>query len=367
MTKRDYYEILGVSRSASAEEIKKAYRQLALKNHPDRNPGDHEAEARFKEAAEAYEVLRDADKRRMYDQYGHEGLRGAGFRGFSNFDDIFSSFSDIFGEVFGFSSGMRSQRRRPARGADLRYDASITLEEAYRGTETELKIPKVETCDRCQGTGSEPGTSPEPCGICGGRGQVYRTQGFFTISSTCAHCRGTGQVIPKPCKVCRGSGTITREKQLKVKIPPGVDTGATMRISGEGEAGELGGPPGDLYVFIEVKQHETFVRHGDDLYLETTVPFVQAALGATIKIPTLDGPEVDLALKPGTQPGDIYTVRDKGMKRLRAGGHGSLNVGVKVEIPRKLSKEQEELLRRFAETTQDTVKKPSRAKKLFNF
>ena len=366
MTKRDYYEILGIPRSASAEEIKKAYRQLALKYHPDRNPGDRDAEASFKEAAEAYEVLRDPDKRRVYDQYGHEGLQGTGFRGFSNFDDIFSSFSDIFGEVFGFSSGRRSQRRRPTRGADLRYDAVITLEEAAAGTETEIEIPKTEVCDRCQGTGAEPGTSPEACGICGGRGQVYRTQGFFTISTTCAHCRGTGQVIPKPCKTCRGAGTITRRKQIKVKIPPGVDTGATMRVSGEGEAGDLGGPPGDLYVFIEVKPHETFVRQGDDLYLETTISFVQAALGTTIKVPTLDG-EIDLDIRPGTQPGEIYTIKDKGIKHLRAGGHGSLNVGVRVEIPRKLDKEQEELLRRFAETTKDTVKKTSRTKKLFNF
>lgn len=366
MTKRDYYEILGVPRTASAEEIKKVYRQLALKYHPDRNPGDHDAEARFKEAAEAYEVLHDSDKRRVYDQYGHEGLQGTGFRGFSNFDDIFSSFSDIFGDVFGFSSGRRSQRRRPSRGADLRYDTSITLEEAAKGTETELEIPKTETCDHCHGTGAEPGTSPEACGICGGRGQVYRTQGFFTISTTCAHCRGTGQVIPKPCKSCRGSGTITRKKQIKVKIPPGVDTGATMRISGEGEAGDLGGPPGDLYVFIEVEPHDIFVRQGDDLYLDTTISFVQAALGTTIKVPTLDG-ETDLDIKPGTQPGDTYPIKDKGIKHLRAGGHGSLNVGVRVEIPRKLDKEQEELLRRFAETTRDTVKKSSRAKKLFNF
>ncbi|MFY9396755.1 MAG: molecular chaperone DnaJ [Desulfomonilia bacterium] len=366
MTKRDCYEVLGVPRSASADEIKKAYRQLALKYHPDRNPGDKEAEARFKEAAEAYEVLRDPDKRRIYDQYGHEGLQGTGFRGFSDFDDIFSSFSDIFGDVFGFSSGRRSQRRRSRRGSDLRYDLSITLEEAATGTETQIEIPKTETCDRCGGTGAEPGTSPEPCGICGGRGQVYRTQGFFTISTTCAHCRGTGQVIAKPCKTCRGSGTITRNKKLKVKIPPGVDSGATMRLTGEGEPGELGGPPGDLYVFIDVEPHEIFTRQNDDLYLEVTISFVQAALGTTITVPTLDG-ETELDIKPGTQPGDVYTLKEKGIKHLRGGGHGSLNVGIKVEIPRKLSKEQEELLRRFAEISKDSVKKPSRSKKLFNF
>jgi molecular chaperone DnaJ len=242
MTKRDYYEILGVSRTASADELKKAYRQIAMKCHPDRCPGDKEAETKFKEAAEAYEVLSDSDKRRIYDQYGHEGLQGRGVQGFNNFDDIFSNFSDIFGDIFGMGGGRRSQRRRPTRGADLRYDASITLEEAAAGTEIELEIPKTEPCERCGGNGAEPGTSPEQCGICGGKGQVYRTQGFFTISSTCGHCRGTGKVIAKPCKTCRGSGAITRKKQLKVKIPAGVDTGATMRVTGEGELGELGGP-----------------------------------------------------------------------------------------------------------------------------
>jgi molecular chaperone DnaJ len=367
MTKRDYYEILGVPRSASGEEIKKAYRQLALKYHPDRCPGDHEAEGKFKEAAEAYEVLRDPDKKRTYDQYGHEGLHGSGFQGFSNFDDIFSNFSDIFGEVFGFGGGRRSQRRRPARGADLRYDASITLEDAAKGTEIELEVPKTDVCDRCGGNGAEPGTSPEPCGICGGRGQVYRTQGFFTISTTCAHCRGTGKVIAKPCKTCRGSGTTVRKKQIKVKIPPGVDTGATMRVSGEGEVGELGGPPGDLYVFIEIKPHDIFIRQGDDLYVEITLSFVQAALGTTIKVPTLEG-EVDLNIKPGTQPSEIYTIRDKGIKHLRGNGTGSLNVGIKVEIPRKLTKEQEEILQQFAKLSGQNIKSTSKnKKKLFNF
>ncbi len=366
MTKRDYYEVLGVSRSATSDEVKKAYRQMALKYHPDRNPGDKEAEARFKEAAEAYEVLHDQNKKHIYDQYGHEGLHGTGFQGFSNFDDIFSSFSDIFGDVFGFSSGRRSSRRRPSRGADLRYDAFITLEEASHGTELELEIPKTEPCDSCGGTGAEPGSSPEVCSMCGGKGQVYRTQGFFTISTTCSHCRGIGQVIPKPCKTCRGSASVTRKKKLKVKIPPGVDTGATMRLTGEGELGEFGGPPGDLYVFIEIKPHDTFIRQGDDLYIEVTVSFVQAVLGTTLSVNTLDG-EVEVDIKAGTQPGEIYTIKDKGIKHLRANGHGSLNVGVKVEIPKKLSKEQEDLLRKYAELSQDGVKNPPRGKKkLFN-
>ncbi len=363
MTKRDYYEILGVSKAATADEIKKVYRQLALKYHPDRNPGDHEAESRFKEAAEAYEVLHDTEKRRLYDQYGHEGLSRTNFHEFTSFDDIFSSFSDVFGDMFGFPGG-RGGRRRPTKGADLRYDTTITLEQAATGTEIELDIPKTEPCEECKGSGAEAGTSPERCSTCGGKGQVNRTQGFFTISTTCPSCRGAGQVIKKPCKPCRGSGHVTKRKHLKVKIPAGVDAGATMRVPGEGELGELGGPPGDLYVFINLKQHETFVRQGDDLYIEMPISFVQASLGTSIKVPTLDG-EADLDIKPGTQPNEIYTVKDKGIKHLRHSGHGSLHVGIRVEIPKKLTKDQEELLRKFAEITNDDVKDSKNKKKLF--
>ena len=364
MTKRDYYEILGVPKSASPDEIKKAYRQLALKFHPDRNPGDHQAESRFKEAAEAYEVLHEPEKKHLYDQYGHEGLSRTNFHEFTNFDDIFSSFSDIFGDMFGFPGGRRGGRRRPTKGADLRYDTTITLEQAAKGTEIELDIPKTETCEECKGTGAEAGTSPERCSTCGGKGQVYRTQGFFTISTTCPSCRGAGQVIKKPCKTCKGTGHVTRKKHLKVKIPAGVDAGATMRVTNEGEAGDLGGPPGDLYVFINLKQHDIFVRQGDDLYIEMPISFVQATLGTSVKIPTLDG-ETDLTIKPGTQPDEIYTIKDKGIKHLRHSGNGSLHIGIKVEIPKKLSKEQEELLRKFAEITNDDVKDPKNKKKLF--
>jgi molecular chaperone DnaJ len=363
MTKRDYYEILGVSRAATPDEIKKVYRQLALKYHPDRNPGDHDAESHFKEAAEAYEVLHDAEKRRLYDQYGHEGLSRSNFHEFTSFDDIFSSFSDVFGDMFGFPGG-RSGRRRPTKGADLRYDTTITLEQAAIGTEIELEIPKTELCKECKGSGAEAGTSPERCSTCGGKGQVYRSQGFFTISTTCPSCRGAGQVIKKPCKPCRGTGHITKRKHLKVKIPAGVDTGATMRVPGEGEPGELGGPEGDLYVFINLKQHETFVRQGDDLYIEMPISFVQASLGASIKVPTLDG-EAELDIKPGTQPNEIYTVKEKGVKHLRHSGHGSLHVGIRVEIPKKLTKEQEELLHKFAEIMGDDVKDSKNKKKLF--
>lgn len=364
MIKKDYYEILGVSRSASSDEIKKKYRQIALKYHPDRNPGNRQAEERFKEAAEAYEVLRDPEKRRIYDQYGHEGLHGTGFEGFSSFDDIFESFSDLFGDVFGFST-RRSYRNRPVRGADLRYDVSITLEEAAKGKEIEFDIPKTEVCDHCDGSGAEPGTSPEVCNVCGGRGQVYRTQGFFTISTTCTRCRGTGRVISRPCKRCRGSGTLTRKKTLKVKIPPGVDSGTTIRLAGEGQLGEHGGPPGDLYVMIQVKPHHIFTRQGDDLICEIPISFVQAALGTVVKVPILDG-EYDLEIKPGTQPGEIYTIKDKGLKHLRGRGYGDMRVGIRVVIPRKLTKEQEELLEQFALISKDEVMDRTKHKKKFN-
>lgn len=364
MTRKDYYEILGVPRSATAEDIKKSYRQLALKYHPDRNPGDKDAEERFKEAAEAYEVLHDGEKRKIYDQYGHEGLSGSGFQGFSNFDDIFSSFSDLFGEMFGFSSARRGSRRRPVRGADLRQDIVLTLEEAATGKEIELEIPKTEPCDICQGSGAEPGSSPQACSMCGGKGQVYRSQGFFTISTTCPQCRGAGKVIAKPCKPCRGTGSVSRTKTLKAKIPAGVDTGSTMRLTGEGELGENGGPPGDLYVFIQIKPHEIFLRQGDDLYLEIPISFVQAALGASVKIPTLTE-EHELEIKAGTQPGEVYAIKGKGIKHLRGGGYGDIKVGIRVTIPTKLTREQEDLLRQFAQTAKDDLGKGKRKFSLF--
>jgi len=364
MRDKDYYSILGVSRTASSEEIKRAYRQIAVKYHPDRNPGDREAEEKFKEAAEAYEVLRDPEKRRIYDQYGVEGLQGTGFQGFSNFDDIFDTFSDLFGDIFGFSSRRRSSGPRPVRGADLRYDLEITLEDVAKGKEVEIEIPREEPCDRCGGTGAEPGTSPETCPMCGGRGQVYRSQGFFTVTTTCPRCRGKGRIIQNPCKKCRGRGRITRTRKLKVKIPPGVDDRSTMRLTGEGEMGEYGGPPGDLYVVIRVRPHDIFTRENDDLICEIPISFVQAALGASIHVPTIDGEET-LEIKPGTQPGDVYVLKGKGVKHLRARGYGDLKVRMRVVIPRKLTKQQEDILRQFAITTNDDVSDHTKRKRKF--
>ena len=263
MRKRDYYEVLGVSRDAGEEEIKSAYRKLALKYHPDRNPGDKKAEENFKEAAEAYEVLRDSEKRQIYDRFGHEGLEGRGFTGFSGFEDIFSSFGDIFEGFFGFG-GKRGRGPRARQGRSLRYDMELTLEEAFSGKEEHIVFNRLDTCQTCNGSGLRPGSEPEICATCQGRGQVIRSQGFFQISSTCPACHGQGQIISDPCKDCGGDGTVSIERKISVRIPPGVDTGSQLRLSGEGEPGELGGPSGDLFVVIRVRQHDFFTREGDD-------------------------------------------------------------------------------------------------------
>ena len=351
MQKRDYYEILGIARDAGDEEIKSAYRKLALKFHPDRNPGDKEAEENFKEAAEAYEVLRDREKRQIYDRFGHEGLEGRGFRGFTGFEDIFSSFGDIFEDFFGFGGGRR-RRTRAQQGTSLRYDLELNLEEAFSGTEQEILFHRLEACHTCNGSGLTPGSSPQVCSTCQGRGQVVRSQGFFQISTTCPACHGQGEIITNPCKDCRGKGKVRAEKRITVKVPAGVDTGSQLRLKGEGEAGEYGGPPGDLFVVIHVRDHEVFVREGDDLLCEVPVSFVQAALGDTLTIPVLGGTagrDVDIA--GGTQPGTILKVPGEGMPSLR-GRHkrGDLYVKVLVKIPEKLNKRQKELLEEFAET-----------------
>ena len=359
MEKRDYYEVLGVSRNATEQEIKKAYRKLALKYHPDRNPGDKEAEEKFKEAAEAYEVLRDPEKRRLYDQFGHAGLQGTGFSGFQGFEDIFSSFSDIFEDFFSFGFG--SGRRRSGRGQpghDLAYDLKISFEEAAFGTEKMIEIPTLVECESCGGSGLEPGSREEICPTCRGHGQIFQTQGFFRISTTCTRCKGSGKIITSPCQECGGEGRLERFRKVNIKIPPGVDTGTRLRLKGKGEAGYRGGPTGDLYVRILVEPHEFLEREGDNLYCRVPVSFVQAALGDSIEIPTLDGNKT-LEIKPGTQSGDTYLFRGEGIPHLHGYGKGDLIVEVLVRTPTNLTKRQKELLKEFAEIEASKSKKDS--------
>ena len=344
--KRDYYEVLGVSRNADDAEIKANYRKLALQFHPDRNPGDRQAEESFKEAAEAYEVLRDPQKRDIYDQYGHQGLEGTGFSGFGGFEDIFSSFGDIFEDFFGFGGSRRSRSRRQ-RGADLRYDMRLDFMQAAFGTETEIRIEKAETCPTCSGDGCEPGTQPENCSHCQGRGQITRAQGFFTVRTTCPSCRGAGQVITHPCSECRGNGQVQTRKNVAVKIPAGVDSGSRLRLTGEGEAGTYGGPPGDLYVFIHVQPHEFFERDNTDVICRVPISFVQAALGDKINIPTLTG-EKTVNVRKGTQPGDIQRLRGEGIASLRHGRRGDQIILFDIKTPSNLTKKQEHLLKEFA-------------------
>jgi molecular chaperone DnaJ len=352
--KQDYYEILGVERNAPTEEIKKCYRKLAMQYHPDRNPGDKAAEEKFKEAAEAYEVLSDGEKRQIYDRYGHEGLSGTGFRGFSGVDDIFSSFSDIFGDIFGFG-GSRTRSRSAARpGADLRYDMEISFMEAAFGTSRDIDVEKFETCRECNGSGSAPGTTPEVCSRCRGRGQVTQTSGFFSISTTCPQCRGEGHVITDPCRACRGTGRSRTRKIVSVKIPAGVEAGSRLRLRGEGEQGEFGGPYGDLYVFLNVKPHEIFQRSGVDVFCRITISFIQASLGATIEVPTLNGNE-KLKIPKGTQPGKIFRLKGKGIPHLRGYGKGDEIIETVVTIPTDLNRKQEALLKEFAKLSGESI------------
>jgi molecular chaperone DnaJ len=344
--KNDYYEILGIPRNASEEEIKKSYRGLAMKYHPDRHPGDKEAEERFKEASEAYEVLRDPEKREIYDRYGHAGLEGTGFQGFRDFNDIFSSFGDIFEDFFGFGSGFRS-RRRPRRGADIQYDLKLSFLEAAFGVEKEVEVPKVEPCQRCNGSGMEPGFQKEFCRTCGGRGQIVRSQGFIRLATTCPKCGGTGEIITHPCKECGGSGKVRVAKKINLNIPPGVKTGINLRLSGEGERSPNGGPPGDLYVQIYVEPHEFFEREGDDVICRVPVSFVDAALGTSIEIPTIEGTE-KMHIPEGTQPGDILRLGGRGIPVMGRSRRGDQLVVVEVKIPKNLRREQEELLKEFA-------------------
>lgn len=345
--KRDYYEVLGVERGASIDEIKKAYRKLALKYHPDKNPGDPTAEEKFKEAAEAYGVLSDEEKRARYDRYGHSGVSGMG-----GFDPSqFSDFGDILGDLFGFGDLFGAGRRRtnrPARGNDLRYDLQIDFEEAVFGKEVSLDVPRVVVCTTCNGSGAKPGTSPVTCSGCGGRGQIRYSQGFFAVSRTCPQCGGAGQVISTPCPTCSGAGRRRETKKIAVKIPAGVDDGSRLRIAGEGEAGWNGGPAGDLYVFISVREHATFTRRDYDIHSEHPVSFTQAALGAEVKIDTIDGRET-LRIPQGTQPNQVFRLRGKGVQFLDGSGRGDHYVHVSVKIPTTLTDEQRRLLQQLAE------------------
>jgi molecular chaperone DnaJ len=354
MTKRDYYEVLGVNRDASEDDIKKSYRKLAMKHHPDRNPDSKEAEDKFKEAKEAYEVLSDANKRAQYDQFGHAGMEGAagGGQGFGNFAD---AFSDIFGDIFGGGGGGR--RSNVYRGADLRYNLEISLEEAARGTETKIRIPTMEECETCHGSGAKPGTDASTCSMCGGHGQVRMQQGFFSIQQTCPTCHGSGKVIASPCAACHGAGRIKQHKTLSVKIPAGVDEGDRIRLAGEGEHGINGGPSGDLYVMIHLKQHAVFKRDNDDLHCEMPVSFTTAALGGEIDIPTLDG-HAKIKVAEETQNGKVFRLRGKGIKGVRSQSHGDLYCHVVVETPVNLNARQKELLRELEAISQGQDNNP---------
>ncbi len=345
-TKNDYYDILGVQRNASEEEIKKSYRKLAMQYHPDRNPGNSEAEEMFKEASEAYEVLSDQEKRDIYNRYGHEGLTGTGYRGFSGFDDIFSSFGDIFGDVFGFSTGRSRSRTAAQAGADLRYDLRITFMDAALGATTEINLHKYVLCTSCRGSGCASGASPEVCGRCQGRGQVTQSSGFFSIATTCPQCRGAGKVIKTPCRECSGVGKVKVAKTVQLKIPAGVESGSRLRMRGEGEEGEYGGPSGDLYVFIEVEQHDVFERNGNDIHCRVPITFIQAALGGSVEAPTLTGTE-KMKIPRGTQTGRIFRLKGKGIPHLRGYGCGDQVIETVVTVPTNLTKRQEELLREF--------------------
>ena len=349
MAKQDYYEILGVAHNAPEAEIKKAYRRLAMKYHPDRNPDDKTVEAKFKEAKEAYEVLSDAQKRAAYDQFGHVGIdpsmAGGGFysagAGGANFADIFG---DVFGDIFGATR--RAGTSRAYRGADLRYRLELSLEDAVHGTEVRIRVPGLDTCDACKGSGAKAGTSPAPCRTCGGQGQVRMQQGFFSIQQTCPECRGSGKVITSPCPVCHGQGRVERTKTLSVKVPAGVDDGDQVRLAGEGEAGENGGPPGDLFVQVRLKPHPIFRRDQDDLYCEMPISFATATLGGELGTPTLDG-RAAIKIPPATQSEKVFRLRGKGVRNVRTGHVGDLYCRVSVETPVNLTAEQKALLEQF--------------------
>jgi molecular chaperone DnaJ len=366
MTQRDYYEILGITRDASDEEIKKAYRKQAIKFHPDKNPGDKAAEESFKELGHAYEVLSDPQKRAAYNQYGHAAFdarsrasrAGGGGFGSGNFHDPFEVFREVFGgggsifdEVFG---GSRADPSAPTRGEDLRYDMEITFVEAANGCEKEISVSKPERCDNCHGSGVEEGSKTQTCGTCHGRGQVVTSRGIFSIAQTCPKCQGTGRVVDKPCRPCQGLGRRDKTSKIKLRIPPGVDTGARLRSNGNGSSGLRGGPSGDLYVVLHVKAHEIFEREGDDLLCEVPVSVVQATLGAEIEVPTLHG-KAAIKIPAGTQPGTVFRLKGKGVKNVQGYGHGDLHVRVAVEVPTRLTSQQKQKLQEFSELCDENV------------
>jgi molecular chaperone DnaJ len=355
MSKRDYYEVLGVARDADEAAITKAFRRLAMKHHPDRNPGDKSAEEKFKECKEAYEVLCDANRRAAYDRFGHEGVQGAagggpsGQGGPAGFGGFAEAFGDIFGEIFGGAAGRG--RDGVFRGADLRYNLEITLEQAARGTETKIRIPATEECVSCEGTGAKPGTEKKSCPTCHGHGQVRMQQGFFSIQQTCPRCHGAGKIVPNPCTECDGAGRIRTQKTLSVKIPSGVDEGDRIRLAGEGEPGMNGGPAGDLYVQLHIKPHPVFQRDHDHLHCEMPIGFATAALGGDIEIPTLDG-TAKIKVPPETQSGKVFRLKGKGIKGVRSHAHGDLHCHVVIETPVNLTEKQRELLREFEAISQ---------------
>lgn len=356
MSKADFYETLGVSRDASDKDLKSAFRKMAMKYHPDRNPGDADAEARFKEVNAAYEALKDPEKRAAYDRYGHaafEGGMGGGPGGFNG--DFGSSMSDIFDDIFGeFVGGGRRQRQSSGRGADLRYNMDVTLEEAFTGKAAEIRVPTSVTCEVCSGSGAKPGTMPKTCGTCHGHGKVRASQGFFTIERTCPACQGKGELIDDPCEACHGTGRKTQDRTLSVNIPAGIEDGTRIRLSGEGEAGIRGGPSGDLYIFLSIKPHEFFQRDGADIFCRVPISMTTAALGGSFDVPTVDGGKTRVKVGEATQTGRQFRLRGKGMPVLRSSQQGDMYIQVNVETPQNLTKRQRELLEEFAKESSET-------------